>query len=161
MQNYLIYSQLKTYAKKDKSFHMPGHKGRGDFKAKFPVANLDVTELSYTDDLFCAGAGRYCKDTRREKEPYIDGRLVLRRAFDDLRHFVVWYEVDSSARQSPERVERVQAFQSRTRNSSGRIPRRGVVAAAALNDSKDNFKRPYRCGHGYYFARLLRQYCPA
>ena len=32
---------------------MPGHKGRGDFKAKFPVANLDVTELSYTDDLFC------------------------------------------------------------------------------------------------------------
>lgn len=53
MQNYLIYSQLKTYAKKDKSFHMPGHKGRGDFKAKFPVANLDVTELSYTDDLFC------------------------------------------------------------------------------------------------------------
>lgn len=32
---------------------MPGHKARGDFKSKFPVANIDLTELPYTDDLFC------------------------------------------------------------------------------------------------------------
>lgn len=53
MFKYLIYSQLKTYAKADKSFHMPGHKARGDFKSKFPVAPLDVTELSYSDNLMC------------------------------------------------------------------------------------------------------------
>lgn len=32
---------------------MPGHKARGDFKLKFPIAPLDVTELSYSDNLFC------------------------------------------------------------------------------------------------------------
>lgn len=53
MYNYLIYSQLKNYVKADKSFHMPGHKGRGDFKSKFAVASMDVTELSYTDNLLC------------------------------------------------------------------------------------------------------------
>ena len=30
---------------------MPGHKAHGDFKAKFPVANMDVTELSWSDNL--------------------------------------------------------------------------------------------------------------
>lgn len=32
---------------------MPGHKARGEFKKKFPVAPLDVTELSYSDNLQC------------------------------------------------------------------------------------------------------------
>ena len=53
MYKYLIYSQLKAYAKADKSFHMPGHKARGDFKSKFPVAPFDITELSYSDNLLC------------------------------------------------------------------------------------------------------------
>ncbi len=53
MYNYLIYNQLKNYAKADKSFHMPGHKARGDFKSKFAVAPLDITELSYSDNLLC------------------------------------------------------------------------------------------------------------
>lgn len=30
---------------------MPGHKAHGDFKAKFPIANMDVTELSWSDNL--------------------------------------------------------------------------------------------------------------
>ena len=29
----------------------PGHKARGDFKAKFRTADTDVTELSYSDNL--------------------------------------------------------------------------------------------------------------
>lgn len=53
MYDYLIYSQLKKYARAEKSFHVPGHKARGDFKAKFPIAQMDVTELSYSDNLFC------------------------------------------------------------------------------------------------------------
>lgn len=53
MYNYLIYSQLKKYAKEQKSFHMPGHKAHGDFKSKFPDATIDVTELSYSDNLHC------------------------------------------------------------------------------------------------------------
>lgn len=51
MYEYLIYSQLKKHSKQPKSFHMPGHKAHGDFKAKFPVANMDVTELSWSDNL--------------------------------------------------------------------------------------------------------------
>ncbi len=53
MYEYHIYSQLKKYARAGKSFHVPGHKARGDFKSKFPVAGLDVTELSYSDNLMC------------------------------------------------------------------------------------------------------------
>lgn len=53
MYEYLIYSQLKKHAKDLKSFHMPGHKARGDFKLKFPDAAYDVTELSYSDNLHC------------------------------------------------------------------------------------------------------------
>lgn len=57
MYDYCIYSQLKKHAKVNKSFHMPGHKGVGEFKSKFKDALLDVTELSYTDNLHCpAGA---------------------------------------------------------------------------------------------------------
>ena len=32
---------------------MPGHKGRGEFVKKFPVADMDVTELSWSDNLAC------------------------------------------------------------------------------------------------------------
>ena len=32
---------------------MPGHKGRGEFKKLFPVADMDVTELTYSDNLAC------------------------------------------------------------------------------------------------------------
>ena len=53
MYDYCIYTQLKRHAKACKSFHMPGHKASGDFKAKFKDAPLDVTELSYTDNLLC------------------------------------------------------------------------------------------------------------
>lgn len=53
MYEYLIYKQLKKYAKAGKAFHMPGHKGRGQFKKMFPVADMDVTELTYSDNLAC------------------------------------------------------------------------------------------------------------
>lgn len=53
MYEYCIYTQLKKHAKNCKSFHMPGHKGVGEFKSKFKDAPLDVTELSYTDNLLC------------------------------------------------------------------------------------------------------------
>ena len=52
MYAYHIYSQLKK-SRFTKSFHMPGHKAHGEFKNKFPVAPLDVTELSYSDNLAC------------------------------------------------------------------------------------------------------------
>ena len=52
MYAYHIYSQLKK-SRFTKSFHMPGHKAHGDFKNKFPVAPLDITELSYSDNLAC------------------------------------------------------------------------------------------------------------
>ena len=32
---------------------MPGHKARGDFNLKFPISPLDITELTYSDNLFC------------------------------------------------------------------------------------------------------------
>ena len=49
-----IYDRLREYGGSDYyGFHMPGHKGRGDFKSKFAVASMDVTELSYTDNLLC------------------------------------------------------------------------------------------------------------
>ena len=53
MYEYLIYSRLKKFAKAKKSFHMPGHKAKGEFNSKFPVAHFDVTELSYSDNLHC------------------------------------------------------------------------------------------------------------
>ena len=53
MYSYHIYSQLKKYTKNDRSFHVPGHKAHGDFKAKFAIAPLDITELSYSDNLAC------------------------------------------------------------------------------------------------------------
>lgn len=53
MYQYLIYSRLKKYAKAQKSFHIPGHKACTDFKSRFPDALIDVTELSYSDNLHC------------------------------------------------------------------------------------------------------------
>lgn len=55
MYDYLIYSQLKKYSKAQRSFHMPGHKAHGEFKSRFPDASIDVTELSYSDNLHCPG----------------------------------------------------------------------------------------------------------
>lgn len=51
MYDYLIYNQLKKHSGAEKTFHMPGHKARGEFKKLFPVADIDVTELSYSDNL--------------------------------------------------------------------------------------------------------------
>lgn len=53
MYAYHIYSKLKKCSKSDRSFHVPGHKAHGDFKYKFPIATMDVTELSYSDNLAC------------------------------------------------------------------------------------------------------------
>ncbi|MCH5147061.1 MAG: aminotransferase class I/II-fold pyridoxal phosphate-dependent enzyme [Clostridiales bacterium] len=53
MYEYLIYNQLKKYSKAGRAFHMPGHKARGEFAKLFPVAGMDVTELSYSDNLAC------------------------------------------------------------------------------------------------------------
>ncbi len=51
MYDYCIYTQIKKNSKACKLFHMPGHKGSGDFKSRFKDAPLDVTELTYTDNL--------------------------------------------------------------------------------------------------------------
>ncbi len=51
MYEYHILSQLKKYSGAKKCFHMPGHKAKGEFKKYFPVADLDVTELPYSDNL--------------------------------------------------------------------------------------------------------------
>ena len=53
MYGYHILNQLKKYSKANKSFHVPGHKARGEFNSKFPIAKMDITELSYSDNLFC------------------------------------------------------------------------------------------------------------
>lgn len=51
---YEILSQLNKFKGKDKKrMHVPGHKNAWHFKACFPVAPIDVTELSYSDDLNC------------------------------------------------------------------------------------------------------------
>lgn len=51
---YHIYSQILKFKNKDRCrFHVPGHKQALDFKKFFPIAPLDVTELSYSDDLQC------------------------------------------------------------------------------------------------------------
>ncbi len=51
MYEYLIYNRLKKAAVAQKTFHIPGHKDRGEFKKLFPVSGLDVTELPYSDNL--------------------------------------------------------------------------------------------------------------
>ncbi|MCH5142838.1 MAG: DegT/DnrJ/EryC1/StrS family aminotransferase [Clostridiales bacterium] len=53
MYAYHIYSQLKKQSRLNRRFHVPGHKAHGDFKSKFTIAPLDITELSYSDNLFC------------------------------------------------------------------------------------------------------------
>lgn len=51
MYEYLIYSRLKRNANAKKTFHIPGHKGKGEFASMFKGADLDITELSYSDNL--------------------------------------------------------------------------------------------------------------
>jgi arginine/lysine/ornithine decarboxylase len=51
MYEYNIYWRLKQSTLKNKTFHMPGHKARGEFKARFKDAYMDITELSYSDNL--------------------------------------------------------------------------------------------------------------
>lgn len=51
---YEILTQLNKYKNKDRiRMHMPGHKNVGDFRSHFPVANIDFTELDFSDDLHC------------------------------------------------------------------------------------------------------------
>ncbi len=49
---YHILEQLKKH-KNHTSFHMPGHKSRGGMLTHFPCADIDITELGYSDDLSC------------------------------------------------------------------------------------------------------------
>ncbi|MBP5193971.1 MAG: aminotransferase class I/II-fold pyridoxal phosphate-dependent enzyme [Clostridia bacterium] len=52
MREPLILSAIEKYALKGAArFHMPGHKGRGEFGKLFPVAATDVTELSFSGSL--------------------------------------------------------------------------------------------------------------
>lgn len=52
--NYEIYTKLNKYKGRDKTrLHVPGHKNHGDFVKRFPVAPIDFTELSFSDDLNC------------------------------------------------------------------------------------------------------------
>lgn len=51
MYDYLIYNRLKKAVMAQKTFHIPGHKDRGEFKKLFPISALDVTELPYSDNL--------------------------------------------------------------------------------------------------------------
>ena len=53
MYEYHILKQLAKYSGARKDFHVPGHKAKGDFKVKFPIAPLDVTELEWSDNLAC------------------------------------------------------------------------------------------------------------
>ncbi|MDE7453791.1 MAG: aminotransferase class I/II-fold pyridoxal phosphate-dependent enzyme [Clostridia bacterium] len=51
MYDYLIYNRLKKAGVAQKTFHIPGHKDKGEFKKLFPVSAMDVTELPYSDNL--------------------------------------------------------------------------------------------------------------
>lgn len=53
MYNYYIYNQLQKYKGIRKSFHVPGHKAKGEFAKFFKDADMDITELSYSDNLAC------------------------------------------------------------------------------------------------------------
>ena len=52
MREPLILRAIEKYAEKSPArFHMPGHKGGGEFQKLFPVARIDVTELSFSGSL--------------------------------------------------------------------------------------------------------------
>ena len=54
MYKYEILTQLNKFKGKDKvRLHVPGHKNSSDFRANFPVAPIDFTELDFSDDLNC------------------------------------------------------------------------------------------------------------
>jgi len=70
MLKYEILSQLNKYKGKDRvRLHMPGHKNSSAFRAHFPVAPIDFTELSFSDDLNCPTS-------------------VIKKAEDDLAHML-------------------------------------------------------------------------
>ncbi len=51
---YLIYNCISgDMCKSHVSFHMPGHKGGGEFAELFPEAKMDITELGFSDNLHC------------------------------------------------------------------------------------------------------------
>ena len=54
MYKYEILTQLNKFKGKDRvRMHVPGHKNSSDFRANFPVAPIDFTELDFSDDLNC------------------------------------------------------------------------------------------------------------
>ena len=54
LYNYEILNQLNKFKGKDRNrMHMPGHKNVPAFARAFPVAPIDITELSFSDDLQC------------------------------------------------------------------------------------------------------------
>lgn len=76
MYKYEILSQLNKAKGKDKHrFHMPGHKNSGDFRSRFPVAPIDLTELDITDDLSCPS------DVIKKAQEDIAEILGAKRAF--------------------------------------------------------------------------------
>lgn len=75
MYDYKIYSMLKKYAKAKKGFHIPGHKGSGEFKGKFGDASLDITELTFSDNLHSP------KGVIAEAERDIAGILGAKRSY--------------------------------------------------------------------------------
>ena len=74
---YEILTQLLKYRGKDGNrLHMPGHKNVSFFRSAFPVAPIDVTELSFSDDLQCpdgaiAAAQRDIAEIDGAKRAYI------------------------------------------------------------------------------------------
>ncbi|MCD8307547.1 MAG: aminotransferase class I/II-fold pyridoxal phosphate-dependent enzyme, partial [Clostridia bacterium] len=51
MKDCRIYSEIRKHSRATKSFHVPGHKAVRAFRSMFPIADMDVTELSYSDNL--------------------------------------------------------------------------------------------------------------
>ncbi len=52
--DYSIYGAIsRLRLSGHRSFHMPGHKAQGEFGSYFPGAELDITELPYSDNLHC------------------------------------------------------------------------------------------------------------
>jgi len=49
MRKPLLLTAIEDYAKSNPArFHMPGHKGGGDMQKRFPFAECDITELSFS-----------------------------------------------------------------------------------------------------------------
>ena len=71
-----IKAALKDYSKKNPTrFHMPGHKAGKLFKKYFPVADEDITELSFSDSLLCPTG------IIKEAEDYVAEILGTKKTF--------------------------------------------------------------------------------